>query len=262
MKKNSILLIVLQTAFAISCATATQQLKIPPPVFSYRSPALDFTKAKGLCIMPLMAVRENPNEWEAQIAPILATSLTAAIRSQFSGWEVHGPDELLRYINEHNLVRGLQYFQADMAGGVVALPYEIGSVLQTRRPSIPEITATHFSSETLDFFGQLHKFCDLMLFVQYQVYLFIPEAEQGRRAPDIHRAVQVTASLFHPASGARARWWIGMFEASGYYTTIGGAEAKLVAKMFGQKEVPLDKLVELTAQSLSQNIGKGSLKNI
>jgi hypothetical protein len=249
--------VVVTLAF-LACAPTTRQVTIPPPVYSYRSPALDFTKVKGLCIMPVASLRDPPNRWEEEIAPILATSLPAAIQAQFSGWKVYGPDEFLRFVNERNLVRGLQYFQADMMGSLPpALPgsmEELSTLSPQGMQATPHVTEVNFSKETLEFFDQL-KFCEALLFVRYQVYLFVPLGKS-----EIYRAVQLAGTLFHPASGPRARWWVGLFEEKGFYSDP--KDIYKIGRLFGEKQVPLEKLVEPVIQSFAQNIGKGGLRNL
>jgi hypothetical protein len=245
--------------------TTTQVEKIPEPIYSYRSPTLDFTKLNGLCIMPFIPLRGTPTPWEEKMQSMLASSLPTALQAQFPGWKIYGPDEFLNYINKNNLIRGFQYLQADLAE--MPLTALAGSEQQfleflasgksfTREPAVPSL---RFSGETLEFFKRLEKFCDSLLLIQYQIYLFTPQ--QVSEVTPIYWAAQVAATLFHPASGPRARWWIGLFEVNRRYAEL--VIGPVLGPVFrSQREVPSAKVIELIVQSLSQNLGKGSLRNI
>lgn len=257
----------------IACAPAAQgpPLQIPSPVFSYRSPALDFTKAKGLCVMPLTPGEVDLNvaalggtemmrlgaivdvkqddEFQRQAASLLEAAIPQYLKAQYRDWHILGPQELFRVINENNLNRGFQYFVADMGGKV----------------SASEIVPVSFSKETMQFFDSLSKFaqCDLFLFVNYVTYITHTLEE-----PDVvrlDRYLSLRSMLFYPKGGDRPTWWTSHIKIHGFYKrNYGSLQSQITGSILGPKgkPIPVEQLVDLAAQSLSQNLGKGSLRNL
>lgn len=222
----SLFLLVTAITLFVSCATSNTDMILKPEIL-YRSPALDFTKVQAVAIMPV-------NNYESEVPEVsgaINDGLPIELKSAQRAWKVISYDEVLRKMNEKGLGRGYQNYVADLNTYVQAAG-----------------GTPNFTAETFKFFEDLRKEMNFeaLLFTSYG---YSEEVKMGEKylwgTVDLSsktKKLSVTVVLYDLSS--RRAWWLGRLSLQG-----------------GEKVSILD-LVKSVVQGISQNFGKGTLRQL
>jgi len=206
----------------ISCATASTDSILKPEIL-FRSPALDFTKVVAVAIMP---VNNYENE-VPEISGAINDGLPIELKSAQKAWKVISYDEILRKMNEKGWGRGYQNYVADLNTYVQAAG-----------------GTPNFTAETFKFFEDLKnemKF-EALLFTSYG---FSEQAGfkniLGLNIPTTIKRLSVTVVLYELSS--RRAWWLARLSIQG-------------------NDINNEEMVRTVTQGISQNFGKGTLRQL
>jgi hypothetical protein len=169
---------------AMGCApSAKKPLTIPSPEWAYRSPNLDFSKIRTLCVFPPMAAgAETPD-----VTSGLGLGVQRHISAENPTWRVVSNVDLLQVINTRGLGRGYQNCVSDLS-----------THLQVA------MATPAFTAETKGFLSDLsrHAGCDAVLFLRYSFASDFLGSTLGVR----------TILYYIPESRA---WWAASFNFTG-----------------------------------------------
>lgn len=219
-------LLVAAITLFISCATSNTDMILKPEIL-YRSPALDFTKVEAVAVMP---VNNYENE-VTEVSGAINDGLPIELKSVQKAWKVISYDEILRKMNEKGMGRGYQNYVADLNTYVQAAG-----------------GTPNFTAETYKFFEELAKEMNFeaLLFTSYG---YSEEVKMGEKylwgTVDLSSKIKklsVTTVLYDLSS--RRAWWLGRLSLQG-----------------GEK-VSIPDLVRSVVQGISQNFGKGTLRQL
>jgi len=206
----------------LSCSNANTDSILKPEIL-FRSPALDFTKVSAVAIMPV-------NNYESEVPEIsgaINDGLPIELKSAQKAWKVISYDEILRKMNEKGWGRGYQNYVADLNTYVQAAG-----------------GTPNFTAETFKFFEDLKnemKF-EALLFTSYG---FSEQAGfkniLGLNIPTTIKRLSVTVVLYELSS--RRAWWLARLSIQG-------------------NDINNEEMVRTVTQGISQNFGKGTLRQL
>lgn len=222
----SLFLLVTAITLFVSCATSNTDMILKPEIL-YRSPALDFTKVQAVAIMP---VNNYENE-VPEVSGAINDGLSIELKTAQKAWKVISYDEVLRKMNEKGLGRGYQNYIADFNTYIQA----IGGT-------------PNFTAETYKFFEEMANEMGFQAMILTS-YGYSEQVQAGEKllfgALDLStktKKLSVTTILYDLSS--RRAWWLGRLSLQG-----------------GDK-VSIVELVRSIVQGISQNFGKGTLRQL
>ncbi len=224
--------VMLWVTFILCAACAATRMTIPAPQWQFRDPDLDFTKVRSLCIFPVSSVGGE----ESKVTDAINVGVSQAISAQYPDWKVISAIELFQLINRHQLGRGYQNYVADL------------NTFEGERDTLT------FSGETLKFFEDLRGLtkCDALLFNRYKLSTVV-------EAGDIYRVLSVDPIMYFVPD--RQAWWIANVTVRGWAGSR-TLSIEVASRLFGKKPEPIESLVDKVVQSIAQNLGKGTLKQL
>ncbi len=210
----------------ISCAASSTYMIIKPEIL-YRSPALDFTKVQAVVIMPV-------NSYESEVPEVsgaINDGLPIELKIAQQAWKVIAYDEVIRKMNEKGLGRGYQNYVADLNTFVQAAG-----------------GTPNFTAETYKFFEEMSNEMGFQAMI-FTSYGYSEQVQGGEKllfgALDLStktKKLSVTTILYDLSS--RRALWLGRLSLEG-----------------GDK-VSILELVKSVVQGISQNFGKGTLRQL